>query len=282
MISTRRFFKRRGKPETLAGYRKWLQAGTPDGASGWSWIIYAVLAMGSASFVLTPQLDAADNGETRHPQLKAFLEIQVPEQLRKYSMERPEAHFLVMVNEKGKVTEALCLGATHRDLIQPGMSRAMKAKFDPGLRDGQPVTAWAIATVYFFDAVQEAWWAGGIDVPLRVDTSMGVDERFYHLFQSSFAYSKSNLGELDDELLLVEGSLIILSDKQGNKAMGECLVEFYIDPEGLARFPRILESDNELVSMSALQSLQTFRYHPPTRNGRETYVQVRQPFRFQD
>ena len=62
--------------------------------------------------------------------------------------------------------------------------------------------------------------------------------------------------------------------------VGKVLVEYFIDHEGRARLPSILESDDENLSMSVLMTLKDTRFSAPRRKGRPTYVRVRQPFNF--
>ncbi len=223
---------------------------------------------------------AAPVADSRHPRLKDKIVLPVPPDLRGLLMEQPQARYLVQVSEEGFVTEALCLEATHFDLVAPGMSKVLQAEFSPALNLGIPVSVAGMILVRFYDPEQEAWRSGVDYTPFGSNVSVGTERWMYNISRDSYTYSETKIDDLDDLLILLEGEIVVLSDDQGNKAAGECLVEFYIGPTGKVLFPRIIQSDGELVSMSAIMSLKKFRYQPPTRDGRETYVQVRQTFRF--
>ncbi len=226
--------------------------------------------------------DAGAAAESRGPLLKREIKVPVPPDLRGLVIEQPQAEYLVRVSEAGNVTEALCLHATHVGLVDAGMDRVTQAAFEPALQLGVPVSTTCTITVRFFDPEQEAWKAGMPGMPFGNDVSEGMQRRLYRAAKDSYVYRKSRTDELDDLLVVAEGGLVVVEDPEGYKPKGECVVEFYIGPDGAVRFPRVAESDGELVSMSALLSLRKIRFQPPTREGRKTYVQVRQPFRFRD
>jgi TonB family protein len=74
---------------------------------------------------------------------------------------------------------------------------------------------------------------------------------------------------------------MLYADAAGKPAAGRCVVEYWVDAGGSVRFPRVVTSDNEAVSLSALLTLQQTRFAPPTHDGGgPTYVQVRQAMEF--
>ncbi len=218
--------------------------------------------------------------ESRNARLKRALTYPIPPDLRNLLIENPYASYLVKIGEDGYVKEAMCIGATHFDLIRPGMNQVIKAEFVPALNLGIPVSVTGVVHVRFFDPEQELWQSGVDYTPFGVDVTQGLERRMYNVAPDSYVFKKSKVSELDDLLVALEGELVILEDEAGNKAVGECRMEFYIGSDGKVYFPKVLESEDDLVSMSAIMSLKKFRFQPPTHEGRPTFVQVRQTFRF--
>lgn len=218
--------------------------------------------------------------ESRGPRLDRVLEVPVPPDLLGLMMEDPQARYRVQVDARGQVKEAFCLEATHYRLVDVGLKRVLKTEFEPALQLGIPISMGAIVTVRFFDPEQEIWRSGVDYRPFGSNASTAVERRMYNVNKESYVYAESAVDELDDLLVLLEGKIIVVSDEAGNKAKGKCKIEFYIGPDGKVYFPRIVESEDDLVSMSAITTLQGFQFKPPTVDGRPTYVRVRQAFSF--
>ena len=90
----------------------------------------------------------------------------------------------------------------------------------------------------------------------------------------------SDPSALDAPLNVTEGKILVVQDAEGNPAQGSVTMEYYVDKDGVPRFPNILASDSPAVSQSALLTLEQLRFTPPRQAGKPTYVKVKQPFRF--
>ena len=104
--------------------------------------------------------------------------------------------------------------------------------------------------------------------------------RFYQLAPGRYVYGLSKPGELDSPLRLRQGKIRIYTSEEGVRQSGQCLVEYYVGPDGNVHFPYIIKSDHEDLSMSALLTLEATVFEPPLRNGNPTCVKIRQPFNF--
>jgi TonB family protein len=85
---------------------------------------------------------------------------------------------------------------------------------------------------------------------------------------------------LDEPLKLLESKLCLVHPPGEPMPKGRVSVEYYVDHKGKVRMPRIMKSDGQYLSFSALETLKVTRFAPPNKNGKPTFVRVRQPFNF--
>ena len=216
------------------------------------------------------------------PKLDEALEAQMPIELRQLNIIDPQARVRVSLDQEGQVYEVMCLWATHHALVARAEETVRNFDFIPFFAPDEPRRRTGELTVFFYDPEQVAMRQMGSIKPVYGDhVGEAVEAKFYRASPDRFVYEKSQPDDLDDLLVVTGGRLVVVQDLEGNRASGDCLVEFYVDQDGKIRFPKILSSDSEAVSKSALLSLKTFVFEPPRhRNGIPTYVRVRQPIGF--
>lgn len=210
--------------------------------------------------------------------VRSSLDVPVPDQLRVLLLDRPVVRFLVTVNETGRLVDYLAVEATHHELLEKAEQVLGGAQFDPATTRGRAVAATADVYVTFFDPEQRAVQSGMVAQPFGSSASDAVARRTYEGAKERYVFRQSTPAELDAPLAMSEGKLIVLADDDGHTASGQCVVDYFVDHRGQVRMPRIVSSDNETVARSALLTLSQLRFVPPTRAGRPTCVQVRQPF----
>lgn len=208
------------------------------------------------------------------------IEVVIPMDLRGLLLNQPVVNFLVSVDEHGQLVEYMPLAATHYKLLEAAERHLREAKFEPARKDGQPVGSTGWVTVSFFDPGQRAYFQGLIDTPPAGNAGDLANRRMYEMTKDQFTFRRAKPSELDHPVAVRETEVMLYTDPAGHPARGRCLVEFWIDPAGDVKFPRVLQSDNEAVATSALLTLRKTKFAPPTLKGRPTYVQVRQPMEF--
>jgi hypothetical protein len=229
-------------------------------------------------FCCLPGLLSATVQQSDSLEIDGNFRLPVPQDLRALHMERPHAAILVGVDSEGNLVDIMPYSATHVDLLEPAIKAVEKAEFRPS-GDGASVQR-AKVFVNFFDPEQEAWRNGLGGLPLGGTVSEAAERRIYKLSSSNFTFEESKPQELDNGLRILEARLRIFVSEEGKRQKGQCVVEYFVGPEGKVHFPKVLESDHEDLSMSALLSLETTRFEAPTRGGKPTWVKVRQPFNF--
>jgi hypothetical protein len=231
------------------------------------------------SVAFLPSLRAGESGD-RTVGVDGDLEEVIPLELKPMLLVEPFVRFLVTVNEDGKLVDYLAVFATHFGLLERAEKRLLRAEFSPALSAGVPVQASTDVYVTFFDPEQRAFHSGLISRPSG-STSMDAAVRWMsEAGKESLEYGVSQSDELDHPLEIRETKILIMTDADGRPAEGDCVIEFFVDDRGEVRLPRIVSSDNVTVSTSALLTVRETHFAPVTRNGRPTYVKVRQPMEF--
>lgn len=210
--------------------------------------------------------------------VKTSLDVRMPEKLRVLLLDSPAVHFLVTVDEDSRLIEYVAVEATHHELLERAEKAIREAKFAAAKSGGQAVQSTTEVRVTFFDPEQRALQDGLASQPFGSSSSDAVARRVYEGAKERFVFRQSEQSELDTPLAMTGGKLMVLADDAGHAATGRCVVDYYVDHHGQPRIPRIVSSDNDTVSRSALLTLQQLRFAPPTRDGRPTCVKVRQPF----
>lgn len=224
---------------------------------------------------------SAQGESTDHPiQVLSPLETILPSSLKALLLEAPTVRVLVTVGDDGKLVDYLALEAPHHELLDKAEAFVKKIEFRPAVVEGKSIQSSAEIAVSFFDPEQRAFRQGVVAMPFGGSPGDAVARRTYELNKDRFTYQRAEPAQLDQPITLVETKVIVLTDASGQPAHGLCMVEFYVDRKGEPRAPRILKSDNETVSLSALLTLQHTRFKPPTHRGAPTYVRVRQPMSF--
>lgn len=209
------------------------------------------------------------------------LEAVIPAGLKALHIENPYVLFKVDVGEDGTLFDVMAIESNHRELIPDATKTLLAAKFLPAEENGNPVRRRVFAYVNFYDPEQRAWRMGARVVPFGGTVSDAVERRIYATSTGRFVYGESKPGEIDKPIKSLERPRRIYAGQNGIDAKGRCMVEFYISPEGRARFPSALESDSDEVSIGAALALLKTRFAPPRRSGQPTFIKVKQEFIFQ-
>jgi TonB family protein len=61
---------------------------------------------------------------------------------------------------------------------------------------------------------------------------------------------------------------------------GEAVVELVVDEDGRSRLPRVVSASSEAFGEAAVSGVAAWRFEPPTRGGRATFVRVQVPITF--
>lgn len=232
--------------------------------------------------VLAPLLAIAKEADSDYvaPALKGRLETVIPASVKHLQISNPVVIFHVVVDVDGSVSDYLAVEATHHELLAKAEERLQKARFTPARLNGEPVRGKLAVGVGFYDPEQRAWRSGMAQAPMGGSVSDGVKRRFYERAKDAEVYKESQPAELDQPLRLIKSQLCLVHPPGQPMEQGRVVVEYYVDRNGKIRLPKVLESDSEYLTKSALLTLEASLFEAPVRNGRPTFVKVRQPFNF--
>lgn len=215
------------------------------------------------------------------PKVTSSLVAQIPHNLKHLMIENPHVEFLLLISKEGELLSKLATKSNHHSLIETAEKVIDRANFVAASKDGIMVPSRLKTTVHFRDIDQELWRATGV-LPMGSNTMNGVDKKLYNRNRDHYSYRQSEINELDHPPQVINGSIVVLEDQNGNPCQGTAKVEYYIDRNGNAILPTILSSTNHVVGMSAIKTLERLKFEPLTRTGNPTYVIVKQTFNFDD
>lgn len=210
----------------------------------------------------------------------SLLDTPIPIAVRGLVLSQPSVTFLVTIDEQGRLVEHMPVAATHYKLLENAERTLLHASFHPALQAGQPMRSTGQVTVPLYDPAQRAFFSGLSYLPPSNTASDLVERRLLQIDKLQFAYRSSKPAELDHPPEVTSTHVMLYTDAAGRPARGKCVLEYWIDSQGEARFPRIVQSDNDAVATSALLTLRNTHFTAPTRDRLPTYVQVRQPMEF--
>jgi len=203
-------------------------------------------------------------------------------EVRALQLENPHAQILVEVDAEGELVDLMPFSATHHALLESAEKTVRAATFGPAVVDGQPTGGRLKINVRFYDPEQEAWRSGAGPIPMGGNVSDAVERRRYKVSADSFVFRESEPSELDEPIEILSSKIRLYTSEEGVRRTGSCKVEYFVGPEGRVHFPRILESDHDDISMSALLTLEETVFKAPRRGGSPTWVRLRQPFNFSE
>lgn len=212
--------------------------------------------------------------------VEGSLEAIIPSKLKSLQIDHPYVDFKIDVGEDGTLFDAMPIESNHRDLLPAAHEVLQSVTLIPATKDGQPIRQRAKVRVNFYDPEQRAWRSGASMTPFGDTPADAARRRMYANSASSYFYRISDRRELDSPLTRHLTTRRIYSSQNGVSTKGRCLVEFYVGPNGRARFPRAIETDSHDVAISAALTLLKTRFDPPRKNGHPTYVRVEQEFEF--
>ncbi len=213
------------------------------------------------------------------PKVETSLVTSIPNDLKHLLIENPYVDFIVLINEEGKLKDSLPIASNHYDLLPAAQKVIDRAEFTAATLDGQTIPIRYQLRVSFRDYDQDLWQNTG-KLPMGANVMDGAERKIYSRSEDKYIYAQTEVSELDAPLKIEEGALVVMEDDSGNGPQGSCTVEYYIDAEGRVKLPKVLRSDNDVVSLSALGSLDKIRFTKPSHNQTPTFVKVRQTFRY--
>ncbi len=229
--------------------------------------------------LLSTSFIRAEEVTIQYPQPEGPLMTQIPGELKSLMLENPYVELLVLLNEEGQIEAALPIYASYYALIPSARQALGRTTFQPAMKDGQAIPIRFKIHVLFEDLEQEIWKDTGI-IPMGSNVMDGTQRRLSEAKMPEMIYTESEILELDAPLKLVSGSMVVMEDKNGVPCSGVADVEYYVDSEGTALLATILSSDNELVGLSAIESVKNLQFEPLTKNKLPTYIKIRQQFQF--
>ena len=174
----------------------------------------------------------------------------------------------LVIDEKGQVASTRIAKSPRDDLGRAAQAMIECFEFIPASREGKPTTALLRFDVRFSPV-------GVGDVPV----SVSAERLLRQVKKSGFKFPSP--GDLDAPIEAVsQRKPRFPRDVPDEVNSGRAVLEFIIDERGLTQLPVIVSSTHEAFGYAAAQAVSSWRFRPPTVNGRPVSIQVRLPMNF--
>lgn len=182
---------------------------------------------------------------------------------------RGEVSLFLEVDRDGQLRDMLVFKHTGKDFAQAALDAVKRWRFTPAAVFGEPIGSINRLNIYFevsgviaytkLIGQNEAMPTSGDRLDYRPFTLVELDHVPRGISRPSPVYSKQWI-------------------EQGRK--GTVRVEYFIDENGHARFPRVVGDADELLAAATLAAVKTWQFEPPLRQGQRVLAQVTQEFHF--
>lgn len=178
-----------------------------------------------------------------------------------------KATIFFMIDPDGRVRQTEVVSATHADFGAATQAMMQSWKFEPAMRQGQPIYS-VFKMEHVFDEDERDSWID--DDALRL---LRASEK-----NPSLLVKLSDLDALPVPLYKPMPAYPFNLKKE-NKS-GLAIIEFVLDEKGAVHFPRIVEADQAEFGWAAATAVVRWRFTPPLQKGKPVQARLRLPMRF--
>jgi TonB family protein len=179
----------------------------------------------------------------------------------------------VVISESGEVGKTAVVESPHQKLSEAAITSLKQWRFEPALRDGQPVAKKIRIPIDFKLSLMDRLTAS-VDYPLFVDNPQP-------LFNAKKL--REALGEEGSKAALkpIKQTRPPYTDTmRENGLRGRVVVDFVIDTEGNVINPQIVKSEDERLQFIALYTIVRWKWNPVVVKGKKVCVQARRSLMF--
>ncbi|PTY08569.1 hypothetical protein DB347_03045 [Opitutaceae bacterium EW11] len=225
-----------------------------------------------ATALLTPLWGQSISADDR-PTLVARKTVDpiFPHRMEELGLSEGEVRIVISVDQEGKISEYLVIGYTHPALVDPSVAAIKRWEFEKPVFHGQPVSVQREMKFVF----QNRGSVVSVDMGSFLDIYLG------RLFPDRFVYRPRTLKEIDRIPTPLNATAPTLGASSIPKGQtGIAIVEFFIDETGAVRMPSLIHSDDANLGAVCAAAVSTWKFEPPTSQGRPVLVRAQQTFRF--
>lgn len=182
-----------------------------------------------------------------------------------------QVRFAIDVDEHGRLTDYLVLGASHPGLIAPCSEALKEWKITPARMNGKPMPVQTELTVDYT--------AEGV----VISRTAAIDIEGY--LQRIFGPRLNRPSRLSPHIDAIPARTNTVEPAYSKEAAdrgvrGTVQVHFYIDESGAVRMPAVEDSPDPYLSEIAVAAVREWRFEPPTSRGKPVLIAARQEFNF--
>lgn len=182
-----------------------------------------------------------------------------------------DVRIVLDVDDKGTLSEFLVVGYTHRNFADSVVGAVKRWKFDPMRVKGDPVPS---QIELDFNFKSEGVVVSSVGVGSAVSS-------FYNVRADGQQYWPRNLRDLDRiPIPLIAAAPEYPAEFADRGIVGEAVVEFYIDEQGVVRMPAVTDADFFELGALAVNAVKKWSFEPATVRNEPVLVKARQVFQF--
>lgn len=201
--------------------------------------------------------------------------VQYPRDVSALGVTEGQAQVALQIDEKGKLTDVLVIGYTHKSFADAALQAIKQWSFEPAWIDENPHAATASLTFSFETK-------GMIVVDLTVNNVLEVQKlRARSDFYGWWACTLSQLDRIPTPTKVVKPRYP--ADASNKLRPAVVSVHFYIDQEGKVRLPAVsreTSQKNDEFAAEALEAITQWQFEPPLSRGKPVLVSATQDFNF--
>ena len=231
--------------------------------------LFLAAALLTSSLAAEPATAQPGDTGTHAAKIHRTKEVIYPLKLLNEGVTNGEVTVLLEVDEKGVVKDTLPVAYTHEPFLKATLDTIKEWKYAPARVEGEPVSSVCEVNIRFE--------VSGILVYERFGPVMPHE----NLGKDAFAYRVHGLRNLDRIPTPLHITQPVYPKEWINQGIrGSVTVDFYVDEAGVVRMPTVSANDNPWLAASAFEAVRTWRFTPPTRNGKPVLVRCQQIFNF--
>ncbi len=183
-----------------------------------------------------------------------------------------EARVIINVDADGKLADLLVTGYSHPAFAQEAVNLLKQWRYTPASKDGEAIGV-RVELLMNFES------KGRIVSMTAIETTDAFTRR---IIPVEITRRVCRANELDHpiEVLHAESPMHPGKLEQATETSGSTLVDFYVDENGTARMPVVIETTNASYAQAAVGALGQWRFSAPTKAGKPVAVRVLQRFVF--
>jgi TonB family protein len=215
---------------------------------------------------------AVVSAKTTPVKIEQTVEGRFPASLEFTPITSGQARVMINVDSEGKLADLMVVSYSNPAFAEEAAALLKRWRYSPATVDGEPV---GVRFQLEIDFVAK----GRVISLTAIETTNSLVDK---IIPVQLVKRVCAAGELDHPLEVLQAVNPPNPGLANNasQSSGSTLVDFYVDENGQARMPVVMETTNPSFAQAAVNALNQWKFSSPTRRGKPIAVRVQQEFIF--